>query len=519
MHLVLRAVTLGGAQLTQTLSGHFDARGGTLGRAEDNTLTLPDPKRHISRQQAELSLDARGYSISNIGSGNPILLNQQPVAPGESAGLADGDELQVGAYLLQVSVTPQEPGFELARAARAASASAPPPLPAGILPHDFSFAKAASGQSWHGDPAELLRPVGAAHSGSLDGLTDPEHGHELGHRHGPVHAHERGGDALQRFLNAEAQTAAAPAAASVRPEARPPGAPCHADPLRLVLPRRPVVRVPVPAAAAVDRTPDLHAAMPLPRPLAADRALPARSTEPDVDVDVTVPAPITEPTGSAGDANMGANSGANISNNSGELWAAFCAGTGVPLTAPQGLNAPLMRLIGELLRHLVGGTVQLVRIRAETKNELRFPATMLRTQGNNPLRYSPNVTAALTQLLQPPLSGFMAGPEAAQEAMDDLFAHAIGTMTGMRAAIEGVLRRFEPPRLEAQISGSQVLDTLLPMHRRARLWDLYMQHFDGVRSEAQEDFDRLFGQAFVDAYGQQLDRLDAERRARRRQAR
>ena len=225
------------------------------------------------------------------------------------------------------------------------------------------------------------------------------------------------------------------------------------------------------------------------------------SPQPEVDIDV--------------DAVMVAPTPAPDASTHAALWRAFCEGTGVPLTPPQGLTPQMMHTIGQLMRHLVGGTVQLVHVRAETKHELRFPATMLRAHDNNPLRYSPNVQAALTQLLLPPLSGFMAGPQAAQEAMDDLFAHAIGTMTGMRAAIEGVLRRFEPPRLEAQITGSQVLDALLPMHRRARLWDLYLQHFESVRAEAKEDFDRLFGQAFVDAYERQLDRLDVERGAER----
>jgi len=36
-----------------------------------------------------------------------------------------------------------------------------------------------------------------------------------------------------------------------------------------------------------------------------------------------------------------------------------------------------------------------------------------------------------------------------------------------------------------------------------------------VRTEAQEDFHNLFGRAFLQAYEEQLDRLDAERRAQK----
>ncbi len=53
------------------------------------------------------------------------------------------------------------------------------------------------------------------------------------------------------------------------------------------------------------------------------------------------------------------------------------------------------------------------------------------------------------------------------------------------------------------------------MNRRAKLWELYLQHYDSVRTEAQEDFHNLFGRAFLQAYEEQLDRLDAERRAQK----
>ena len=52
-----------------------------------------------------------------------------------------------------------------------------------------------------------------------------------------------------------------------------------------------------------------------------------------------------------------------------------------------------------------------------------------------------------------------------------------------------------------------MLDSVLPMNRKAKLWDLYLQHFDSIRNDAQDDFHNLFGAAFVAAYEDQLDRL------------
>ncbi len=52
MNLVIRAHTLKSETLSQAITGYFDERGGTIGRSDTITLTLPDPERHISRLQA-----------------------------------------------------------------------------------------------------------------------------------------------------------------------------------------------------------------------------------------------------------------------------------------------------------------------------------------------------------------------------------------------------------------------------------------------------------------------------------
>jgi FHA domain-containing protein len=190
-----------------------------------------------------------------------------------------------------------------------------------------------------------------------------------------------------------------------------------------------------------------------------------------------------------------------------ELWDAFCDGAGVAIDPPQGINPELMRIIGGLLRAAAAGTLQLMAVRATAKHELRAQVTMIQARNNNPLKFSPDTRSALEQLLQPPLRGFLAGPAAMTDAMHDLVGHTIGTMAGTRAALEGVLDRFTPEQLEAKLVGKSMLDSLLPMNRKAKLWELYLQHFDAIRNEAHDDFHSLFGRAFLAAYEQQLDRL------------
>ncbi len=97
------------------------------------------------------------------------------------------------------------------------------------------------------------------------------------------------------------------------------------------------------------------------------------------------------------------------------------------------------------------------------------------------------------------------------DVMNDLVGHAIGTMAGTRAALEGVLARFAPAQLEAQLTDNSVLDSVLPINRKAKPWELYLSHYEGIRDEAQEDVHALFGKAFLEAYDEQLARLKREK--------
>ena len=50
---------------------------------------------------------------------------------------------------------------------------------------------------------------------------------------------------------------------------------------------------------------------------------------------------------------------------------------------------------------------------------------------------------------------------------------------------------------------------MLPMTRRARLWELFTEMFAEISREAEDDFEALFGREFVRAYEEQINRLRA----------
>ena len=514
MRLLIRAVSLAGQPLSQPITGVFDDRGGTIGRSDTCTLMLPDPERHISRVQAEVSRDERGYAVRNVSHANPIVVNGRPVPSGRSVLLADGDDLQIGSYLLRVSRTSQV-------TAAPAPAAAPPASP--VLPVDpFSV------DAWAalpGTPAAASPP--APGPGPFDGLgafappAPPPPALPSGFDLGT----DLGFDAAGRLGVGQGPTAAGlDDLFGLGPAVK--GTDAVHDFLRSApAPSALAASVPAFAAPVADRTPELHGSLPLPRPatrpaaaagtgltqlLGDVRGWGAPASPPvQVPVPVSVPEPAPLPAPTPTPVGAGASAGAD------PLWEAFCEGAGIALPMPGGPTPALMRTIGQMLRRSVDGTVQLVAARATTKSELHAQVTMIQPRNNNPLKFSPDGRMALEQLLQPPLRGFLAGPEAIDQAMDDLVGHAVGTMAGMRAALDGVLDRFAPAQLEAKLTRQSVFDNVLPMHRRARLWELYLQHFQSVSDDAKDDFHSLFGKAFLEAYEEQLDRLDATRQAAR----
>jgi type VI secretion system FHA domain protein len=165
---------------------------------------------------------------------------------------------------------------------------------------------------------------------------------------------------------------------------------------------------------------------------------------------------------------------------------------------------------GELLREAIAGLLKALVARALTKGELRLDMTMLSAVENNPLKFSPNAHEALTHLLAPrAASGYLPPLRAVREAYQDLEAHNLAVMAGMRAALLGVLQRFDPVKLEKRLGSHALLDKVLPVNRKARMWDLVAEQHAALVQEAQDEFDRIFGRAFRDAYQEQVEKLRA----------
>jgi FHA domain-containing protein len=184
---------------------------------------------------------------------------------------------------------------------------------------------------------------------------------------------------------------------------------------------------------------------------------------------------------------------------------ALYAGLGAPV--PPQPSPAQMKLIGALLRAAVQGTLELLAARNIAKRELGASPTLLQPRENNPLKFSPDADVALFHLLGPAQRGFVPALTALTDAFQDLRAHEVAVLAGMRGALDEVLARFDPEALEQRLAPKGLWDNLLPATRKASLWDNYVAHYQQMLSEIEGDFDTLFGRAFLKAYQAQLARL------------
>lgn len=548
----IAVITRQGAPAGQAIAADFGPNGGTIGRADTNTLVLDDPDRTVSRVHAQVLCRDGRYFVIDRGS-NPMQCNGVPLGSGKEAPLTDGTQLVVGSFELRVRAVAGAAAPSLAvpntimnapvpAAPPAASSDdpfadllaglAPPPAPAAAAKAPPSAAAESADSLLFADPMQSgSRNAQAAQIDPFANLLGPE----------PSSAPAAGLGALDDFSDLGAPPASGKAAGidelfggmgggggiggdplSLSPLADPllqPNTASDADPLAAL--QRAAPATPVPRA---DHLPIDQFGFTPPKAIEAPQlpqfdditGQPIRISGPEVPAGGSLEAPglptPLPPAPSHAPAPVAARAARAVQRTASddELLAAFLRGLGSTHQAPEMLTPGLMERIGTILRSATEGTLQLLLTRQEFKREVRAEVTMIASQANNPLKFSPTADVALAHLLGPGVRGFMPPEAAMRDAFNDLRAHQFGVMVGMRAALAHVIARFEPGELEKKISAKSALDALFSANRKAKLWDQFVALYGGIASEAEDDFHNLFGKAFLEAYEEQMARLKSD---------
>jgi FHA domain-containing protein len=619
MTIGIRITGCNGIPPSQPLLAEFNEMGGNIGRAEGNALVLHDPMRVISRTHASIEFRNGSYFIRNLGTAIPVYLNGQPLGNGRDAVIAAGDEIRIGAYMMEVTgglahamadtggpagawdngsipasnasrddplhlfegssqadpfggdhglFAPfDHPSQGQGNSARGGDSQDRRPIPGspdlpGIIPPDFDpfgerpiekpqspgpapvppgtppedvldlgFGPSVPNQSIDelfdlgpeqgGDPfapdAPLAAGFGSLPGNDVRGNTDPLAAAGVSPARAPKVNH------VQRDDGPELNASFRPPKAGPDPAMRPAYSTGKSPRRESAVPAAPVFSwegnasvsdsdgikgaiIPSPAAGQPEaggletaKVPGI-AENPAGRPASAEKPASVSSTPPLLGERSEGPA-----------ANEAGTVVGNAAVDRDELLHALLSGAGVPdLDIPAGLTPQFMETLGQLLRESTQGTLDLLLARMLTKREVRADLTMIAPRENNPLKFSPSVEVALTHLLSPQGRGFMPPRQAMKDACNDLRSHQFGFMAGMRAALAGVLERFDPVQLEKRIVQKTVMDSILPINRKAKLWDLFAERYRKISSEAEEDFHVLFGKEFLRAYEAQIAKLEQD---------
>jgi type VI secretion system protein ImpI/type VI secretion system protein len=181
-----------------------------------------------------------------------------------------------------------------------------------------------------------------------------------------------------------------------------------------------------------------------------------------------------------------------------DLMAAFLRGAGLDDVRPPD-PVIAMEQLGTAFRSLVAGLRETLMARAAIKSEFRIDQTMIRSHGNNPLKFSANGDDALLALIGIGRRSDIGPAEAVAESFRDLRLHELATMAAMQTAMRAILRELAPDRMrDGPAQG------LLASQRKARAWDAFETAHARMTQALSDNFDSAFGRAFARAYEQAL---------------
>ncbi|MBD2944183.1 type VI secretion system-associated FHA domain protein TagH [Burkholderia pseudomallei] len=448
----------------------FHAPGGTIGRDSDNHLVLRDDTRQISRLQALLQVADDACLLKNLSSVSTIEVNRVPIGYAQAQRLNMGDIIRIGPYLLRAE--PDDATIERTVEAAATGAAAAAPAASAAQ----AQAKGAGNKLW-GLLHERFGLGKAQGAGEQSGARAAP----ARHRDSPASAAPRdlnqlSTDPLDLFAQPHGDPDARAGAAREGEDRAPPTVtqPDHAPEWTQHVRVQPAQSAPPAASrpgAPAARSGDIPAADDASDMPSRVRASPA-------------PAPATPET----------------------LLQAFFEGAGLDTAAEQHhWSAEQLFVAGQLLALFANGTVELLSSRSILKREVKADMTMLLDRENNPLKLLPDGSAVLRQMFGLPLPGFMTPQSAVSDAFQDLHAHQIGMVAGMRAALMDLLTRFSPQRLRERDAAPQWYEKRVPALYKARLWDRYAATHRDTLFAIEDDFASVFGKAFLSAYDAEVE--------------
>ncbi len=475
MPLTLTVINEASSRLADRVSHSWHDKGGTVGRADNNDWTLPDPNMEISRCHARIRCQDGRYYLEDT-SANGILLADgvSRLDPAEPYPLEDGAEFLIGDYRIRARIAQEDPSPP-----PVAEAPPPPEVGEGQVVDPLELLGGAVEQS--GEP-----PSPAASESYLNEHFEPPRFRE--DPPAPRPAGEQGPAEAQDsspllpedwWRDSPAQPATNPSPAAPDPVEQPPAA----EPPGVPEPPRTPPQPPQPGQPDPVASPG--AEQPPARPSPGGRG--------------------SRPSPTPG----GAEAPQSTATGSGVPDAALrqlLAGAGLD---PDQVPADKAEEVGRILNVAVQGVMDLLRARMEIKNEFRMSVTLIQARENNPLKFSTSTEDAIHNLMVKHNPDYLPAVEAFESGFEDLRFHQLAMLAGMRSGFFEMLRQLDPENLEPRFADGGERSMLGRM-TGPKYWEKYKALFSEINRDTEGYFNRLFGEAFSEAYEKEMQRLKAQ---------
>jgi type VI secretion system FHA domain protein len=523
MNLTLNIISGNGQSLGPARRKVFGPEGGRIGRGPDCDWVIANP--YVSRHHATIRWISGTYYIESAGENGVAIGNPQAVIPKlERRPLKHGDHLFIDEYEIVAgldSVTSD-----------VAPASLPAAPPGAFVPADDPFDLVPTRQARilpdplepGADELDPLKQFGARGGSPL--VTTPRPEASWNHTPGvsdhfappPPAPVSPSGAAIPDDWDSTTFGRAKPREAPPAPPAAPAAGPRPAAPPAAAIPddwdKTNFARKSTPAAATPTPTPT---PTPSVRPPPPNPALVARRPPPAAPgagggavaggtrLMGRAPAAAAPPAAPVASAPPAAPGGLDV--------AALLKSAGVdPATLPPDTAASL----GLILRSVVQGVIDVLRARAEIKEQFRLSQTIVKTAENNPLKFAVNAEDALASLLGRRNPAYLPAVEAFEDAFSDIRFHQLAMLAGMRAGFDHVMSRFDPQALQEGFDKRARRGGLLPMGAKSRYWEQFTEEFQELAGDRERAFRRLFAEEFAAAYEKQLELLKRTHNKQRR---
>jgi type VI secretion system protein ImpI len=169
------------------------------------------------------------------------------------------------------------------------------------------------------------------------------------------------------------------------------------------------------------------------------------------------------------------------------------------------LSEEVASQLGEVLRIVVEGTMQVLQARNQIRKEFRMATTQVSQKNNNPLKFSADVADALHKLLVQRSPAYLDTVSSFNDAFDDIRVHQFAMLASLRVAFTYMLNQFDPEVLQAQFAKQGGRGSVLGMGGKPKLWEAYVARYGELAADRDFAFRRLFGEEFGKAYEQNLE--------------